>query len=88
MLEPAGKAVEAVENATSSLVDLGKIVDDVILGKFGNGKERFDALTEAGINWYEVQNKVNETLGDSTRYSQEQIDAQNKIGRASCRERV
>lgn len=79
LLEPAGKAVEAVENATSSLVDLGKIADDVILGKFGNGKERFDALTEAGVNWYEVQNKVNETLGDSTRYSQEQIDAQNKL---------
>ena len=79
LLEPAGKAVEVVENATSSLVDLGKIVDDVILGKFGNGKERFDALTEAGVNWYEVQNKVNETLGDSTRYSKEQIDAQNKL---------
>ena len=62
-----------------SISDLGSIVDDVILGKFGNGQERFDALTQAGKNYYEVQNKVNEKLGNSKRYTQEQIDAQNKL---------
>ena len=79
LLEPAKKAVETVENVKESIADLGAIVDDVIIGKFGNGQERFNALTEAGHNYYEVQNKVNETLGNSFRYSQDQIDAQNKL---------
>nr|WP_296955342.1 tape measure protein [uncultured Mediterraneibacter sp.] len=78
-LEPAAKAVDTVKEVTDSIGDLGSIVDDVIIGKFGNGQERFDALTEAGKNYYVIQNKVNETLGCSKRYTQEQIDAQNKL---------
>lgn len=79
IVEPAKEAMDTVQNVGESIADLGGIVDDVILGKFGNGQERFDALTEAGKNYYEVQNKVNETLGDSFRYSDEQIQAQNKL---------
>lgn len=78
-IEPAKQAVETVQKVGTAITDLGGIVDDVIIGKFGNGEERFNALTEAGINWYEVQNKVNEKLGDSKRYTQEQIDAQNQL---------
>lgn len=78
-IEPAKQAMETVQNVGTAIADLGGIVDDVIIGKFGDGEERFNALTEAGINWYEVQNKVNEKLGDSKRYTQEQIDAQNKL---------
>lgn len=70
--KPAQKAVETIS-------DLGNIVDDVIIGKFGNGKERYDALTEAGINYYKVQNQVNEKLGDAFRYTDEQIAAQDKL---------
>ena len=70
--EPVGKAID-------SLKDLESVVDDVILGKFGNGKERFDALAEAGQNFYRVQNKVNETLGNSYRYTDEQIAEQDKL---------
>ncbi len=79
LLKPIQAANEAVTNITSSLGDLGEIVDRVILGDFGNGVARYDALTEAGINYYEVQNKVNETLGYSFRYTQDQIDAQNEL---------
>lgn len=78
-IEPAKQAMETVQKVGTAITDLGGIVDDVIIGKFGNGEERFNALTEAGINWYEVQNKVNEKLGDSKRYTQEQIDAQNQL---------
>lgn len=77
-VEPAKNAVDTVQKASSAIADLGGIVDDVIIGKFGNGQERFDALTNSGINYYEVQNKVNEKLGNSFRYTQEQIDAQNQ----------
>lgn len=79
ILGPASNVAEAVEGAVGAVTDLGKIVDEVILGKFGNGEKRFNALTEAGVNYYEVQNKVNEKLGDGYRYTQEQIDAQSKL---------
>ena len=69
--EPVNKAIAAVE-------DLGTVVDDVISGKFGNGDERFNALTEAGKNYYAVQNKVNEALGCAFRYTEDQIAAQDQ----------
>ena len=68
-----------VEKVSESLKDLGNIVNDVIIGKFGNGEERFNTLTKAGYNYYNVQNKVNETLGNSFRYTQDQINAQEKL---------
>ena len=77
--EPVKAASESIAKVTDAVTDLGAVVDDVILGKFGNGQERFDALTKSGYNWCEVQNRVNETLGNSYRYTQDQIDAQNKL---------
>ena len=79
IIEPAKKAADTVADVGDTLSDLGDIVDEVIIGKFGNGQERFDALTESGYNWMKVQNKVNEKLGDSHRYTEEQIAAQDKL---------
>lgn len=79
LIKPASKAMETVKETVDTVADLGKVVDEVILGKFGNGQERFDALAKAGINYCEVQNKVNEKLGNSYRYTEEQIAAQNKL---------
>ena len=79
ILEPAKKAAETVQTVKESISDLGSVVDDVILGKFGNGKERFDALTESGYNWCRVQNQVNEKLGNTFRYTEDQIAAQDKL---------
>lgn len=79
MLSPAKKAADTVTKVKDSLEDLGEIVDKVIIGNFGNGKERFDKLTAAGENYYRVQNKVNEKLGNSFRYTEEQIAAQDKL---------
>lgn len=70
---------DTVDAVTSSLGDLDKIVDEVILGKWKNAPTRFEDLAAAGYNWCEVQNKVNERLGCSYRYTQDQIDAQNKL---------
>ena len=82
MSKGAEEITKKVDNVASSLGSLGEIVDDVIIGKFGNGQERFDKLTKAGENYYRIQNKVNETLGDSFRYSKKQIDAQDKLLRS------
>lgn len=79
LVKPAAKAMDTVKETVNTVADLGKVVDEVILGKFGNGQERFDALSKAGINYCEVQNKVNEKLGNGFRYSKDQIEAQNKL---------
>ena len=79
VIEPAKKATKAVS-------DLGNIVDKVIGGEFGNGKDRFDALTKAGQNYYRVQNKVNETLGNSHRYTAKQIAEQDKLIKGTDKE--
>ena len=79
VLKPATKAVETVTKVTSAVTDLGDIVNRVIRGDFGNGSERVNALTEAGINYYKVQNKVNETLNNGFRYTDEQIESQDKL---------
>ena len=79
MLKPVEKTVEAISNVTNSLQNLDDIANRVIRGEFGNGQERFDALAKSGQNYCEVQNRVNELLGNGYRYTQEQIDAQNEL---------
>ena len=77
--ETTTEVTDTITKVTGAVGDLGAIVDKVILGEFGNGLDRFNALTEAGENYYRVQNKVNETLNNTFRYSEEQIAAQDKL---------
>lgn len=77
--DPIKKVSATAKGTVKAVKDLGDIVDKVIIGKFGNGQERFDALTKAGYNYYNVQNKVNEKLGSSFRYTEDQIKAQDKL---------
>ena len=79
IVEPVKKTSETIKKSVDTVSKLGNVVDKVILGKFGNGEDRFKALTKAGQNYYRVQNKVNETLGNSFRYTKEQIASQDKI---------
>jgi tape measure domain-containing protein len=79
ILKPVEKVTEAFEGVVEVASDLGSVVDEVLAGKFGNGQERFDALTKAGYNYCEVQNKINEKLGNSHRYTKEQIETQNEL---------
>ena len=48
-----------------SLKSLDKIVHEVIEGLWGNGRDRYKRLTDAGYNYQEVQNKVNELLNSN-----------------------
>ena len=49
---------------TKSVDELAK---EVLEGKWGNGQERKDRLTEAGYDYNAVQNRVNELAGATTR---------------------
>ena len=73
------EAVKTVDKVSSSLTNLGKVSTQVINGDFGNGETRFKKLTKAGINYYTVQNAVNKALGNSKRYTKEQIAEQDKL---------
>ena len=50
-----------VETPSKSIDELAM---EVINGQWGNGQEREDALTDAGYDYDEVQDKVNEILGN------------------------
>lgn len=79
LVDSIQNVAKPAKEAMKSIEDLGKIVDKVINGDFGNGKKRLDELTKQGINYYRVQNKVNEKLGNSFRYTEKQIEAQDKL---------
>ena len=51
---------------SNDLKDIDIIAKEVINGKWGNGSERKERLTEAGYNFSEVQQRVNEMLGYSS----------------------
>lgn len=76
---PAKKAAEAVKTVTDSMQNMDEIVQRVIRGDFKNAPERFELLAQAGYNAYAVQNKVNEALGCSFRYSEELADRQVEV---------
>lgn len=79
IMTPAKNAADTISKVKDSVADLSDIVNQVIRGNFGNGKERIDKLTAAGQNYYRIQNKVNEALGNSFRHSDEKIAAQDKF---------
>ena len=80
--KPFDKATEAVQNVSGALKEMEKMVNEVIRGNWGNGIRRYEKLTEAGYNYYAIQNKVNETLGSSFRYSDELVGAQKELNKA------
>lgn len=59
-LKPEPIAPEPSTKPSKSIDELAK---EVIEGKWGNGKERAQRLTEAGYSYQAVQDRVNEMLG-------------------------
>lgn len=59
---------------TGSSKDLNVIADEVIAGKWGNGEDRKNRLTQAGYNYSEVQALVNQKLTGSSTISKKSID--------------
>ena len=64
-----------VDTTTNNSKDLNAIVDEVIAGKWGNGEDRKNRLTQAGYNYSEVQALVNQKLtGSSTSSNKKSIE--------------
>lgn len=75
---------EATETVTKVTENFGEVVNRVIGGEFGNGAERVQKLTEAGMDWAHIQNLVNEQLGDSTRHASDYKEAQEEVTKAQA----
>lgn len=50
---------------------IDELANEVIAGKWGNGEERKARLTQAGYNYQEVQNRVNQILGANKKSNEE-----------------
>ena len=66
------------KEVTKGTKELGEVVKKVLNGEFGNGEERVRKLTEAGYDYAEVQNKVNEALGVNIRHAEKLTEEQKK----------
>lgn len=75
---------ETTETVTKVTENFGEVVNRVIGGEFGNGAERVQKLTEAGMDWAHIQNLVNEQLGDSTRHATDYKEAQEDVTKAQA----
>lgn len=75
-LEAAGYDYQTVQNEVNRLAgktstpkpskSITEVAKEVINGQWGNGSDRRIALENAGYNYSEVQNKVNELVGGSS----------------------
>lgn len=81
-LTPITQAAKMIDGVTESCSDLNEIVRKVINGSMGNGVDRVNNLTSAGYNYYLVQNKVNEALGSSFRYSEKLIESAGNLSKS------
>ena len=61
-------SIESKEETKKETKNIHELAVEVINGKWGNGKEREKRLTEAGYNYEEVQECVNEILKNSKTY--------------------
>lgn len=70
----------AAEAATGTLEEFA---DSVLQGLYGNGVDRRKALESLGVSYEAVQNKVNELLGSTYRYTDEQGNVITALKRVS-----
>ena len=75
LAEGIKKANDAGQQTAKVLESISEMAKRVISGEFGNGETRIKQLKELGYCYEEVQNTVNELMGSSFRYTDEQIKA-------------
>lgn len=62
LVDPVQYLTADLEQTGMSKKSIDEIAKEVIQGKWGNGQDRKNKLTQAGYNYNEVQNKVNQLL--------------------------
>ena len=82
LTEPIKKSADSIKEVVKTVEEYANVVNEIIGGKWGNGQERWDKLTQAGYDWAHAQNLVNEKLGDSTRHATDYKEAQEGVAEA------
>jgi hypothetical protein len=77
--EKINSVSKATEKVTKVTKDYGKVVNEILAGKWGSGQDRWNKLAEAGYDWAHAQNLVNEKLGSGKRHATEYSEAQEKV---------
>lgn len=80
--EPIKKSADGVKAVVDSVKDYGKVVDEILGGKWGSGQERWDKLAKSGYDWAHAQNLVNEKLGDGTKHATKYKEAQKETAKS------
>lgn len=75
-LGPITKSADSIKKVAKSVKDYEKVVTEIIRGNWGNGQDRYNALTKAGYDWAHAQNLVNERLGCSVRHATDYKETQ------------
>ena len=78
--EKMDDAADTAKKLYQPMYDVAEVAQKVINGLYGNGQYRVDALRQAGYSYELVQNKVNELLGCTFRYTEILDENGNKIG--------
>lgn len=71
--------VEPTPQPTNPNKTIDELAQEVIDGKWGNDKDRLNRLTEAGYNYDEVQNRVNEILHSQKETNKSTIKINDKV---------
>ena len=65
-IDPTPYLTEEISPSEEKTID--ELANEVIQGLWGNGEERYERLTQAGYDYYAVQNRVNEILSGNQEY--------------------
>ena len=74
LVDPAQYLTADLEQTITSKKSVDEVAKEVIAGKWGNGEERKNRLTDAGYNYSEVQSKVNTMLSSTPEPQKKSVD--------------
>ena len=82
LVDGISETTQNIKESIDTIKDYTQVVDDIIGGQWGNGQERWDALSAAGYDWAHAQNLVNEKLGNSLRRATTYKEVQEEVAEA------
>jgi len=79
------EAEKTTEDLSGKLAHYKKVVDEVWLGKWGNGEDRVESLTAAHYNAAVVQKLVNKTMGERSVTTEDLIEVMSDMTEAELK---
>lgn len=74
LVDPVSYLTADLEQVTLTKKNIDELAKEVIAGKWGNGEERKNRLTQAGYNYSEIQTRVNSMLSNTPNPQKKSVD--------------